>query len=104
MAARGSSWLNYHCCKGFTLIRCYKNSKVCNNAVASHIATFSYRKSFRTAAYPAIWSEAENILANSKKWIFIGYSLPEADFELKHLIKNAELRFRHKKINMILMS
>lgn len=75
-----------------------KKCKICNNAVASHIATFSYRKSFRTAAYPAIWSEAENILANSTKWIFIGYSLPEADFELKHLIKNAELRFKHKRM------
>jgi len=75
-----------------------KKCKICNNSVASHIATFSYRKSFRTAAYPAIWSEAENILANSSKWIFIGYSLPEADFELKHLIKNAELRFKHKKM------
>ena len=75
-----------------------KQCKICNNSVSSHIATFSYRKSFRTAAYPAIWFEAENLLANSSKWIFIGYSLPEADFELKHLIKNAELRFKHKKI------
>lgn len=76
-----------------------KKCKICNNSVASHIATFSYRKSFRTAAYPAIWAEAENILANSSKWIFIGYSLPEADFELKHLIKSAELRLKHKKMN-----
>lgn len=75
-----------------------KKCKICNNSVASHIATFSYRKSFRTAAYPAIWAEAENILANATKWIFIGYSLPEADFELKHLIKSAELRLKHKKI------
>lgn len=75
-----------------------KKCKECNNAVASHIATFSYKKSFRTAAYSAIWAEAENILSNSTKWIFIGYSLPEADFELKHLIKNAELRFKHEQI------
>lgn len=73
-----------------------KKCKICNNSVSSHIATFSYRKSFRTNAYPAIWSEAENILATSSHWIFIGYSLPEADFELKHLIKSAELRLRHK--------
>jgi hypothetical protein len=75
-----------------------KQCRICNNSVASHIATFSYRKSFRTAAYPAIWFEAENILANASKWIFIGYSLPEADFELKHLIKSAELRLKHKKL------
>lgn len=76
-----------------------KNCRICSNSVASHIATFSYRKSFRTAAYSAIWSEAENLLANSSKWVFIGYSLPEADFELKHLIKSAELRLKHKKVN-----
>lgn len=71
-----------------------KKCKICTNSVASHIATFSYRKSFRTAAYPAIWSSAENLLANSTKWVFIGYSLPEADFEFKHLIKSAQLRLR----------
>ena len=68
-----------------------------NYNLATHIATFSYRKLFRTNAYPAIWSEAENILANSKHWIFVGYSLPEADFELKHMIKSAELRLNHIK-------
>lgn len=69
-----------HCCKH------------CGNMLSSHIATFSYRKSFRTAAYSAIWHEAENLLAQADHWIFIGYSLPEADFEFKHLIKSAELR------------
>lgn len=64
----------------------------CHNILSSHIATFSYRKSFRTAAYSAIWHEAENLLTNADKWIFVGYSLPEADFELKHLIKSAQLR------------
>lgn len=64
----------------------------CHAILSSHIATFSYRKSFRTAAYSAIWYEAENLLANADKWIFVGYSLPEADFELKHLIKSAQLR------------
>lgn len=66
--------------------------QVCHNVLSSHIATFSYRKSLRTAAYSAIWHEAEKLLADADKWVFIGYSLPEADFELKHLIKSAELR------------
>ncbi len=69
---------------------------VCNSSLTTHIATFSYRKSFRTAAYSAIWHEAENQLAEADKWVFIGYSLPEADFELKHLIKSAEIRLKHK--------
>ena len=40
----------------------------------------------------------KTFLANATKWIFIGYSLPEPDFELKHLIKSAELRLKHKKM------
>lgn len=72
--------------------------RICNNSLSTHIATFSYRKSFRTTAYPAIWYASEELLANAEKWIFVGYSLPEADFELKHLIKSAELRLKHKGI------
>lgn len=67
----------------------------CKNMVSSHIATFSYRKSFRTHAYSAIWHRAGEILADSDHWVFIGYSLPKADFELKHLLKSAQLRFAH---------
>jgi hypothetical protein len=63
--------------------------------VSSHIATFSYRKSFRTYAYSAIWHRAAQILADASHWIFVGYSLPHADFELKHLIKSAQLRYAH---------
>jgi hypothetical protein len=69
---------------------------ICSSSLTTHIATFSYRKSFRTAAYSAIWHEAENLLSEAQKWVFIGYSLPEADYELKHLIKSAEIRLKHK--------
>jgi hypothetical protein len=69
----------------------------CNNMVSSHIATFSYRKSFRTHAYPSIWHRAENLLATADRWVFVGYSLPKADFELKHLLKSAQLRFAHRR-------
>lgn len=72
-----------------------RQCKFCMNIVSSHIATFSYRKSFRTHAYPSIWYDAERKLADSDHWVFIGYSLPEADYELKHLLKNAQLRISH---------
>src|ERR1035438_3087931 len=71
----------------------------CNNMVSSHIATFSYRKSFRTHAYTSIWHRAERILSEADRWVFIGYSLPKADYELKHLIKVAQLRMAHKRQN-----
>jgi len=74
-----------------------RECKFCRNMVSSHIATFSYRKSFRTPAYPSIWYHAEKLLSDSDRWVFIGYSLPEADYELKHLLKVAQLRMSHRK-------
>jgi NAD-dependent SIR2 family protein deacetylase len=60
-------------------------------SLSTHIATFSYKKSYRTFAYPAIWHTAQMNLSESDEWIFIGYSLPDADYEFKHLLKSAEL-------------
>jgi len=74
-----------------------RECRFCRNLVSSHIATFSYKKSFRTQAYPSIWYHAEKLLSDSNHWIFIGYSLPEADYELKHLLKSAQLRVSHRK-------
>jgi len=48
----------------------------CHCAVGPHIATFSFRKSFRTHAFSSSWFAAERILSTARKWIFIGYSLP----------------------------
>lgn len=70
--------------------------RLCGNAVSPHIATFSYRKSFRTAVFADIWAEAERVLALADRWVFIGYSLPEADYELKHLLKSAQRALSHR--------
>ena len=64
--------------------------KKCECAVGPHIATFSYRKSFRTHAFASSWLTAEQILSNAERWIFVGYSMPEADFEFKHLLKTCQ--------------
>lgn len=74
-----------------------ESCKLCGNYISSHIATFSYRKSFRTNSFSNIWSTAEKVLTDSDKWIFIGYSLPDSDYEFKHLLKIAELKLRHLK-------
>jgi hypothetical protein len=65
----------------------------CECAVGPHIATFSFKKSFRTHAFANSWFAAEKILSAASKWIFIGYSLPAADYEFKHLLKICHLRF-----------
>lgn len=69
-----------------------RKCKFCEYPLSSHIATFSYRKSFRTAIYPSVWYHAEKLLSESNRWVFIGYSLPEADYEFKHLLKSAQLK------------
>lgn len=69
----------------------------CNYDVGPHIATFSYRKSFRTHAFTSSWLAAEQILDQANLWVFIGYSLPFADYEFKHLLKSSQLKFSRKK-------
>lgn len=73
-----------------------RNCRICKSAVGPHIATFSYRKSFRTHAFAASWHAAEKLLSEADKWIFVGYSLPEADYEFKHLLKTTQLKLSKK--------
>lgn len=76
-------------------IRKYGSKKLCpycDCSVGSHIATFSYKKSFRTNVFMNTWQYAEKILNEANKWIFIGYSLPNADYEFKHMLKSAQIR------------
>ncbi len=74
-----------------------ENCFVCGNKISSHIATFSFRKSFRENSFPDLWNQAEDALTHADKWIFIGYSLPQADYEFKHLLKISELKLSHLK-------
>jgi hypothetical protein len=70
-----------------------RDCRNCSCAVGPHIATFSFKKSFRTHAFANSWLAAEKILADASKWVFVGYSLPAADYEFKHLLKTCHLRF-----------
>lgn len=68
----------------------------CGDDLKPHIATFSYKKSFRTNVYTSTWAESERILDNSNVWLFVGYSLPFADYEFKNLLKICQLKFKSK--------
>ena len=86
-----------------------RNCRECQGALGPHIATFSFKKSFRTHAFATSWLATEEMLTRAKKWTFIGYSLPEADYEFKHLLKTCQLKFAHsstpqKKIDVILLN
>jgi|SRR5580704_3635095 hypothetical protein len=78
----------------------------CGGAIGPHIATFSFRKSFRTNAFTASWAAAEEALTQADRWLFIGYSLPDADYEFAHMLKATELKLakseaRPKKIGVV---
>jgi hypothetical protein len=62
----------------------------CANRLGARIATFSYRKEVSIPQFQAVWQRAFSVLRDSMEWVFIGYSLPEADFEFRHLLKAAE--------------
>jgi len=55
------------------------------------VGTLSYRKDLTPHAFHTIWKQAEIRLQSARKWLFIGYSLPEADIEIRHLLKSAQL-------------
>lgn len=62
----------------------------CGNRLGARIATFSYRKEVSISQFQTVWQQAFSALRDSTTWLFIGYSLPEADFEFRHLLKSAE--------------
>jgi hypothetical protein len=41
--------------------------------------------------FESSWLEAEKALRRAQRWVFIGYSLPAADFEFKYLLKRVQL-------------
>jgi NAD-dependent SIR2 family protein deacetylase len=67
--------------------KCY----VCQIALSSRVATFSYAKVLNFVHFLSIWDDAFTVLRNARHWVFVGYSLPEADFQLRHLLKAAQL-------------
>ena len=60
-------------------------------ALGTRIATFSYRKALDFPMFQKSWFAAEELLRSAKRWVFIGYSLPPADYEFKYLLKRIQL-------------
>ncbi|KQR80522.1 hypothetical protein [Sphingomonas sp. Leaf343] len=61
------------------------------DALGTRFATFSYRKALDFPMFAASWRTAEERLKRAADWVFVGYSLPAADFEFKHLLKRIQL-------------
>jgi hypothetical protein len=69
-------------------VKCFCSDNV---DLSTRIATFSYRKSLDFSMFQKSWFEAEQLLMDAERWIFIGYSLPPADYEFKYLLKRTQL-------------
>lgn len=64
------------------------------SALGTRFATFSYRKALDFSMHERTWDTAERHLEAATNWIFIGYSLPAADYEFKLLLKRVQLSRR----------
>jgi hypothetical protein len=60
-------------------------------ALGTRFATFSYRKALEFPMHYATWGRAEELLQMARTWTFIGYSMPAADYQFKHLLKRVYL-------------
>jgi hypothetical protein len=68
----------------------------CAVDLSVRLATFSYQKALRAPLFQTSWLEAEKALRESRRWVFIGYSLPAADYEFKCLLKRIELARKNR--------
>lgn len=64
------------------------------HSLGTRFATFSYRKALEFPMHAASWRTAEDYLKRTADWVFLGYSMPAADFEFKHLLKRVQLTER----------
>jgi NAD-dependent SIR2 family protein deacetylase len=62
-----------------------------SKALGTRLATFSFAKALEFPMFQKSWFTAERYLRESRTWVFIGYSLPAADFEFKFLLKRIQL-------------
>lgn len=66
------------------------------SALGTRFATFSFRKALDFPMHESSWRSAEHLLQAARTWVFIGYSLPAADYEFKHLLKRVQLSRREE--------
>lgn len=75
----------------FQLQRDHLTCAFCGVELSARVATFSFAKALGFFQFQAVWDRALDALRRARRWIFIGYSLPQADFEIRALLKTAQL-------------
>jgi hypothetical protein len=71
-----------------------RKCRICGCQMSARVGTFSYRKDYAIQQFQTIWHNAFDALRKSAIWLFVGYSMPEADFEFRQVLKSAELANR----------
>jgi len=75
----------------------------CDNVpLGTRLATFTYLKALDSPMFRRSWATAEELLRGANRWIFIGYSLPAADYEFRYLLKRIQLSRKEKPEILIL--
>lgn len=69
-----------HCARNF------KSSNNKSNQLLTNLVMPTYLKDLRNVQHKVIWQNAGIELSEASKVVFLGYSLPQADFELKQLL------------------
>lgn len=70
-----------------TCRHCDKNfNKSNSNILTSNLIMPTYFKNLGNAQYRMVWKAAETEISEATKIVFIGYSLPFADFEMRQLL------------------
>jgi hypothetical protein len=71
--------------------------KYCPRVVlGTRLATFSYLKALEFPMFQKSWLAAEAALNSARRWVFIGYSLPDADYQFKYLLKRSQVSRRNR--------
>jgi len=65
-------------------------------SLSTRLATFSYTKALDYPMFQTSWRAAQFLLRDARRWVFIGYSLPPADYEFKYLLKWVQLSRRDR--------
>lgn len=71
-----------------------RECRICSCRMSARVGTFSYRKDYAIQQFQTVWHNAFDALRKSPIWLFVGYSMPEADFEFRQVLKSAELANR----------
>ena len=56
----------------------------------------TWQKNYDNPHLAAIWLKAEELLGDTERILFVGYSLPESDVSIRYLLKKSLFRCKYK--------